>query len=72
MASSNNYDVTSKPRGVAQAPVSPKIMDFSPSKSLALGIKRIGGRSGVARLGPRGRGKGQALERIASSKKVAL
>lgn len=31
------------------------IMDFRPSKSLAQGIKRIGGRGGMARIGQSGR-----------------
>lgn len=29
----------------------PTVMDFRPSKSLAAGVKRIGGRSGISRLG---------------------
>lgn len=29
------------------------IMDFRPSKSLASGLKRVGGRSGITRLGRR-------------------
>ena len=31
------------------------IMDFRPSKSLAQGIKRVGGRGGTSRLGQSGR-----------------
>lgn len=31
------------------------IMDFRPSKSLAQGVKRIGGRGGVMRIGQSGR-----------------
>lgn len=33
-------------------PTSPaKIMDFRPSKGLATGLKRVGGRNGITRLG---------------------
>ncbi len=36
----------------AISPKQPKgIMDFRPSKALASGLKRIGGRSGITRLG---------------------
>ncbi len=36
-----------------KSPISPKpnVMDFRPSKGLASGLKRIGGRNGIARLG---------------------
>lgn len=34
---------------------SKQIMDFRPSKSLAQGLKRIGGRGGTSRIGQSGR-----------------
>ena len=41
------------------------IMDFRPSKSLAQGIKRVGGRGGTSRLGQSGRrGRAPISKRI--------
>lgn len=51
MASDDMFTGTRSPINFKVGGKSPKVMDFRTAPGLAAGIKRVGGRSGISRLG---------------------